>query len=309
MAEPLASGPEQIAAASRSPRVWGSWLLGMGAGGLVVGLVVWQLNLQAIERHISAARAGSAKLVLSGRIPPNQEVLNYLQARQGTLDERYQAMVRSTLAPPLPREAMTDPQLYFQEQLHDLQRMFERASAARGLPVPEQIGFPKEVPPSDTVPRLLVQLSLIREVTALILDRGVERIVALKIEDPEAVADAQDRAGFLTRLPVRVRWTGSLAQILKILAAIHAVEPLIDVRDIRVIPGPSAGVLEAELQLARYLPTGESLEDGPPEADPALETEGAARSAPRLRRDEPPAAPNGAGVGRPRRSQPRAGSG
>ncbi len=202
--------------------------------------------------------------------------MDYLTAREASLEEQYQHWLRMVSPPPMSEAAKADPQLYFQEQFHAVQQTLERLAIARGMAVPEQLGFPKELPPSDTVPRLLVQLALIQEVGELAFNQGVARLSSLKVEDPDPVLDDEDEISFLTRLPVRVRFTGSLPEVMKLLGAVHRVEPLIDVRGIRMVPATaallSAGaqeegdtsvstvanvghLLDVELLLARYLVT------------------------------------------------------
>ena len=184
---------------------------------------------------------------------PNQEVMDYLTARQASLDQRYQHWMKLVAAPPLAEAAKTDPQLFFQEQFHEVQQQLERLAAARSMPAPEQLGFPKGLPPSDTVPRLLAQLALIQEVSALMLDQGVTALASVKVEDPEPVHEAEGDATFLVRLPVRVRLTGTLPQLMTVLRAMQRLRPLIDVRAISVATAPKPETLEAELLLSRYL--------------------------------------------------------
>ena len=233
-----------------------AWIPLVGAllvGVTLAGLAGWWVNLRSIDDQIQETRAALKKSRLSGGIPPNQEVMEYLTARQTALQQREQHWLESIAAPPLAEAASADPQLYFQEQVHELQRTLERLAAARTMPVPEQLGFPKELPPPETVPRLLVQLSLIQEAAELILEQGVNALSSLKIDDPETVPAAEGGEPFLTRLPVRVRLTSSLPQLLKVLGALERVHPLIDVRAIRVLGVGASGPLEVELLLARDL--------------------------------------------------------
>ena len=234
-----------------------AWVPVIGAltiGAALTGVLAWRLNLQSIERQVTAKRGALKKLVLSGNIPPNQEVMDYLTSRQTSLDARYESWVKTVDAAPLTAAAaVADPQLYFQEQFHEVQRTLERLSAARGIAVPEQLGFPKEIPPSDTVPRLLGQLALIQQSAQLILDQGVTVLSSLKVEDPEMVSEEGGEATLLVRLPVRVRLAGSLPQLMKILGAIDRARPFIDLREIRVVNGATEESLDAELLLARYL--------------------------------------------------------
>ena len=224
-----------------------------GVGFVLIMVVGWRLNLQSLDSQIATKRAALKKLTLSGNIPPNQEVMDYLRARQASLEQRDQFWRGVVAAPPVAEAAAADPQLSFQEQFHEAQRDLERLAAARGVTVPEQLGFPKELPPAETVPRLLVQLGVIREVAALVLAQQVTAITSFKVEDPDTIPGDEEGEPFLTRLPVRVRLTSSLPQLMQILGAIHAATPLIDVCALRVENGALPDTVNAELLLARYL--------------------------------------------------------
>ena len=245
-------------------------LLGaMVAGAVLAGVFAWRVTLQGIDQQIAAKRSAIRKLVLSGSLPPNQEVADYLAARQTTLEARYQLWLTSVATPPAAdAAAQADPQLYFQEQFHEVQRALERLSAARGVSVPEQLGFPKELPPSDTVPRLLMQLSLMQEAAELVFEHQVSALNSLKVEDPQPVSGEEGEEPFVMRLPVRVRLTASLPQLVKILGAIEQKRPLIDVRSLRVTGQPAGDALEIELILARYLSLSATVSDAAEEELP-----------------------------------------
>lgn len=233
----------------------------------VAGVMVWRFSLADLARQTTDKRSVLKKLMLSGGIPPTQEVMEYLSKRQEALERSYQSLVAATVATPI-AEAAANPQLYFQEQFREVQRTLERLAAARGMAVPEQLGFPKELPPTDTVPRLLIQLALIKESATLIVEQGVSALSSFKVEDPESVTE-DTQSAFLTRLPVRVRFTASLRQLMKVLAAIERVKPLIELRALRIQPTavssatgeavlPDASdtissAIDIELVLARYL--------------------------------------------------------
>lgn len=230
-------------------------------------VMVWRFSLTDVAQQMTDKRSGLKKLMLSGSIPPTQDVMAYLTKRQEALERSYQSLVATTVATPI-AEAAANPQLYFQEQFHEVQRTLERLAAARGMAVPEQLGFPKELPPTDTVPRLLIQLALIKESATLIVEQGVSVLSSFKVEDPETVLE-DAKSAFLTRLPIRVRFTASLRQLMKVLAALERVKPLIELRALRIQPlavlpqaeaSVAPGVSEApshaidvEFVLARYL--------------------------------------------------------
>lgn len=280
------------AKAQTQPIAWGPLLMALVAGAAFAGWLAWRMTLHGIEHRMTAKRSAIRKLALSGGIPPNQDVADYLAARQAAVEARYQYWLAAVAAPPLSESAQADPQLYFQERLHDLQRTFERLATARGASAPEQLGFPKELPPSDTVPRLLIQLDLIEEVAQIIYEHQVNALSSLRVEDPETVSADEDAAPFLMRLPVRVRFTGSLDQVMKILSAIERQRPLIDVRGLRVTSAADGGALDAELTAARYLILSTVVPDAAAEAEaaavkkkPARKAK-AAKPAPRAPQDE-----------------------
>ncbi len=267
---------------ARRPIAWWPLLSAFGVGAALIGVIVWQSNLQAIERQIRDTRAGLKKLALSGGVPPTQEVVDYLTGRQSAIEERYRHWLTAVAAPPLTQAASANPQLEFQEQLRDVQRTLERLATARGLPVPEQLGFPKELPPPETVPRLLGQLALIREAATLFFEQGVSALASLKVEDPESVYESDGTTTLLVRVPVRVHVTASLAHLMKVLSALEHAKPLIDLRGLRVLGGERPEALEVELVLCRYLVTPVALE---PSAEPpgraATDTPAATKRAPR----------------------------
>ena len=256
--------------ATKQPLAMGPLLGAMVIGGVLAGVLAWHMALQGIDQQIAAKRAAIKKLVLSGNLPPNQEVADYLAVRQTALEARYQLWLTSVAtSPAADAVAQADPQLYFQEQFHQMQRALDRLSAARGVSVPEQLGFPKELPPSDTVPRLLIQLSLMQELAALAFDHQVSALSSLKVEDPQPVSGEEGAEPFLMRLPVRVRLTASLPQLMKMLGAIEQKRPLIDVRSLGVTGRPADDALEIELVLARYLPLSAIVSDVAEEELPA----------------------------------------
>lgn len=236
------------------------------AGAAGAGLIGWRLNLQAIEGHITEKRSALKKLVLSGKIPPNEEVMAYLTSRQAAVEQHYARWLEAVTAAPVAEAAGADAQLYFQEQFHEVQRTLERLAAARSMRVPEQLGFPKELPPSDMVPRLLAQLSLIQDLAAILFEHGVAELVSFKIEDPQAVAAEGGDTAFLLRVPIRARFSASVPQLMKVLAAVERARPLMDLHALRTTPHATLpDVLEVEGAFARYL----AIVPGPETVTPA----------------------------------------
>ena len=232
---------------------WSALLGATLIGALVAGFLFWQVELGRIGGQIQQKRSTLKKLVVSGRIPPNQDVMEYLTSRAISLEERYTHWEALAVVPLPTSAASSDPQLYFQERFHEVQRTLERLAAARALPTPEQLGFPKELPPSDTVPRLLVQLALIEDTAKLVLAQGVSSVASVKVGDPQTVLERESETPFLLRLPVRIRLSASLPVVVKVLGALQHAKPIIELQGIRISTGSVADELEVELVVSRYL--------------------------------------------------------
>ena len=237
--------------------------LGPMAGALLVGaaltsIVVWRINLNSLDRAVTVKRSAVKKLVLSGGIPPTQEVMDYLTARQQALEQRYGRWLDALAAPPAAEAAQADPQLYFQQQVHDLQRTMDRLAAARNISPPTPLGLPKELPPADTVPRFLAQLQLAQQTVELVFDQDVSALTSFKIEDPEPIVAEEGSDNFLLALPVRIRFTGTLDHVMKVLGALERERPLIDVRSLRLATAADPAQLDAEMVVARYAVTAAS---------------------------------------------------
>ncbi len=241
-------------AAPRSATAWAPAIQALIAGAACLGGAAWWFSLKALDGQIEAQRAATRKLTVAGARP--DEALRRTLARDGPVEQGYRYWLkRAVTIPPSSVTESSDPQVYVQEQLHEVRRTLERLSTARGLPPPEQLGFPKELPPTKTVPRLLAQLQLVAESASLMLDQGVTAMASVKLEDPEAVPGRSGEEPFLLRLPVRVNVTSSLSGLMKILAALERARPLIEIQAIRLVPGTATETLQAELRLCRYLLT------------------------------------------------------
>ena len=222
------------------------------AGAALTGLVVWRVNIESLDRALSVKRSAVKKLALSGGIPPTQEVMDYLTDRQQALQQQYEQWLNAIAAPAAAEAAQADPQLFFQEQVHDLQRSMEQLAAARHVPPPTPLGLPKELPPTDTVPRFLAQLQLAQQAAELIFAQDVSALTSFKVEDPEPIPAEEGSDTFLLALPVRLRFTATLDQTMKVLGALERVRPLIDVRGLRLAAASEDAQLDAELLVARY---------------------------------------------------------
>lgn len=237
-------------------------------GLAAAGFFGWRVQAEALNQEIARKRSALKTLHLGGRLPPNREALAYLTGRGTALDQQYAKAVRLIAMLPSADEAHADPQLYFQQRVHEVQRTLERLATARGMPSPSQLGFPKDVPPADAVPRLLLQLELIEDAAELILAQDITQLASVKVEDPQPVAaDKEDGVdAFLMRLPVRLRLTCSLETLTNVLGVLDRAKPIADVQVLR-LKSTDAGALDVELVLTRYLVTKPALDEDEKEAE------------------------------------------
>lgn len=217
--------------------------------------VAWRVHLHDLDEQIAQRRFALKRLSVSQGVAPTEDVHAYFKQRDEALLKSYrQWLSRVVIDEPAPATT-ADLQLFFQERVHEVQRAIERMAAGRNVAVPEMIGLPKELPPTETVPRLLAQLALTQATVGLILEQGPIVVSSVKLEDPEPVNGAESQIAILTRVPLRVRMTSSLPQLMRLLEAVARARPLIDIRALRLTGGSEEGDrIESELVLARYLP-------------------------------------------------------
>lgn len=272
--------------AKRAPPIQLILLVMMAAVGGAFAL--WRLRLQTVDRAIATKQAALKNLHVSsprpqGRdepLPPSPEVVDYLNQRTASLEETYQAAL-SRMAPALELgESQSDTQLLFQERSHAVQRTLERLATARNMTAPTQLGFPKDLPPPEAVPRFLVQVSLIEQAAELLMATpGVTQVESFKVEDPQAVMPSEGEEDvFLASLPVRIRMTCPLEVLTKVLGTLDRAAPLVDLQGLRMTAtsnegGEEAKDLAVELVVARYMVTAPKLpaasEDESPKKGPS----------------------------------------
>lgn len=236
---------------------WSQVVAGMGVVAVLSGLGAWNLQMQTMDRQITQTRERLKKLHLGEHLPPSPEVVAYLKERSEALKAQYASALAGLATAPEAPAGQGDPQLLFQERSHDVQRTLERLATARSLTAPMQLGFPKDLPPPEAVPRFLVQVGLIEQADELLMGvPGIGPIESFKVDDPEPLPVGEESDVFLSILPVRVRLTCSLEVLTKILGAIDRAKPLMDLQGVRISKAKEdADGLSVELSLARYFVT------------------------------------------------------
>ena len=236
-----------MAAARANPS---SVLVGVSALLVGVGIGVWVWQMQTLDQAIAKKRGGLKSFYIGERLPPNRQVTDYFTDRLHAIETQYRiALSLITMNPTVSTdEVRPNPQLFFQERVHEVSRTLERLAAARGIPPATQLGLPKELPPAEAVPRFLIQIGLIEELAEMLMTvPGVLQIESFKIEDPQGVeplGDEQD--SFLTRLSVRVRLGCTLEAIPLVLNVIDRARPLVDLQSLVVTPSRPEAKLDVK---------------------------------------------------------------
>ncbi len=230
-----------------------SWIRIVGVFAAVggVGLVVsWWLMLHALDYQIVSKRAALKRLHVGGRLAPSRAVVDYLTKRAAAFQARSDAAMEFVAPSQSLPGGQADPQLFFQQRVHEVQQTLERLAASHATDVPLQLGLPKDLPPADVVPRFLAQLALIEELARVMLETpGVVSVTSFKVEDPQTISEtaATEAEPLVTRLPVRIRLRCSVEAVGRVLDGVARLRPLVDVVSLRIqipvaaAPAASAG--------------------------------------------------------------------
>ena len=226
--------------------------------------VTWGWRVQALDRAIQDTRNNLKKLHVGERVPPNREVMDYFTQRADALTHQYDAALKRLTVGSADQllAGQADPQLYFQERLHEVRGALERTAKARNMEAPLFLGLPKELPPVDAVPRFVVQVGLMQDIgERLMAVPGVAQVVSLKADDPQEVEPLQKGdESFLMRLPVRVRVQCSLEALGTLLSVWSHSTPVVELQEVHVNHPPATPTLDVECVVARYVVTKPVLE-------------------------------------------------
>ena len=132
---------------------WSALISGGVGTALLIGVVGWRVSLSAMDHQIGQTRQALKRLHVGHQLPPSREVTDYLTTRQRALETRHDATLLMTTDSLAALPGQTVSPLYFQQRVHEVQRLLERVSASRGMNVPLSLGLPKDIPPTEAVPR------------------------------------------------------------------------------------------------------------------------------------------------------------
>ena len=248
----------------------------------------WRESTQVLDAELKQKLHRAQAQMIDGTLPPSPETYAFLHRRSQQLREQYERLQR-LVDPPgrASTEGAQDAGLYFREQVHTLQKRLERETAAKGVPITTNFGFPDDLPSSERVPLLLRQLALVDTATTTFVAEGASAIELLRAMDPVPLEDPKTREPFLWQLPLVVRARCRTATLVKSLYRLQQAAPFVTVADVNFKEAqPVEDGLQVELLLVTYAGI---------DAAPAVEAQPA------------PSDDNGRAAGQARRSASRRG--
>jgi hypothetical protein len=206
---------------------------------------------EELERKISDMKKF---ITLTGTVP-SKESFAKMEKEKNALRERFSGLV-DFVDPEKTRlsEKNAEAGLYFIEKLHSAMKKFESEAVAKGVKLPENLGFGDGLPKDNMVPVLLRQLEIIEfSVGILLKDKGAD-IYSLKplksIENIEPVS----KGLFYTELPVQISIKTDTKTFMNLLQELKNASPIISVKELHVKSiEPDTGDVEISMVLSSFM--------------------------------------------------------
>ncbi|MCX5692695.1 MAG: Amuc_1100 family pilus-like protein [Candidatus Omnitrophica bacterium] len=206
---------------------------------------------EELERKISDMKRF---ITLTGTVP-SKESFAKMEKEKNSLEEKFSDLV-DFVDPKKARlsEKNAEAGLYFIEKLHSTMKKFESDSAAKGVKLPENLGFGDGLPKDNMVPVLLRQLEIIEFVVEILLKNGGSDVYALKplksIENIEPVS----KKLFYTELPIQISIKTGTKTLMNLLLELKNASPVISVKELHVKSiEPDSGDVEISLVLSSFM--------------------------------------------------------
>ena len=206
---------------------------------------------EELERKISDMKRF---ITLTGTVP-SKESFAKMEKEKNSLEEKFSGLV-DFVDPKKARlsEKNAEAGLYFIEKLHSTMKKFESDSVAKGVKLPENLGFGDGLPKDNMVPVLLRQLEIIEFVVEILLKNGGSDVYALKplksIENIEPVSTKL----FYTELPVQISIKTGIKTLMNLLLELKNASPVISVKELHVKSiEPDSGDVEIRLVLSSFM--------------------------------------------------------
>ncbi|MDP2920824.1 MAG: Amuc_1100 family pilus-like protein [Candidatus Omnitrophota bacterium] len=193
-------------------------------------------------------------ITLTGTVP-SKESFTRMQKEKEALEEKFSGLA-GIVDPEKARLSgkSAEAGLYFIERLHSTMKRFEAEAGAKGIKLPENLGFGDGLPKDNMVPVLMRQLETIEFAIAALLKGEYSDIYGLKILKPIEYVEPVSKELFYTELPVQVSVKTGTDTLMKTLLELKNASPVISVKEIHVKSiEPGSGDVEISLVLSTFM--------------------------------------------------------
>jgi len=206
---------------------------------------------EELDRKISEMKRF---ITLTGTVPSKESFARMQKERSG-MEEKFSSLA-DLIDPEKPRLSgkNTEAGLYFIERLHSTMKRFETEAGAKGIKLPENLGFGDGMPKDSMVPVLMRQLETIEFTIAALLKGDYSDIYGLKILKPIEYIEPVSKELFYTELPVQVSVKTDTDTLIKVLLELKNASPVISVKEMHVKSiEPVSGDVEISLVLSTFM--------------------------------------------------------
>jgi hypothetical protein len=206
---------------------------------------------EELERKISDMKRSIA---LTG-ITPSKESFAKIEKEKDSLAEKLSGLI-DFVDPKKTRlsEKNAEAGLYFIEKLHSTMKRFESEAAAKGVKLPENLGFGDGLPKDSMVPVLLRQLETIEFTVGVLLKNEGSNVYALKPLKSIEYIEPVSKKLFYTELPVQISIKTDTKTFMNLLLEFKNASPVISVKELHVKSiEPDSGDVEISLVLSTFM--------------------------------------------------------
>lgn len=193
-------------------------------------------------------------ITLTGTVP-SKESFSKMEKDKDLLEEKFNSLV-DFVDPDKARMAgkNTEAGLYFIEKLHSTMKKFETEAGAKGIKLPENLGFGDGLPKDSMVPVLLRQLETIEFAVDILLKSEDADINGLKPLKSIEYIEPVSKELFYTELPVQISIKTSSKTFMNLLLQLKNASPVISVKELHVKSiEPDSGQVEISLVLSSFM--------------------------------------------------------
>ena len=229
--------------------------------GVMAGTYVFFLNpffkegSSIMDEELERKTAEIKRFVALTGSMPSREAFSKLEKEKKAVEERFSSLVYF-VDPEKPRisDKDTEAGLYFIEKLHSTMKRFELESSAKGIKLPENLGFGDGLPKDSMVPVLLRQLETIEFTVATLLKNQKVEIYALKPLKSIEYTEPLTKELFYTELPVQVSLKADTKAVMDLLSGLKNSSPVISVKELHLKSVElDSGDIEASLVLSTFM--------------------------------------------------------